>query len=74
MPDMTTRRCSFGLAVLKDCRVFAVGGYNGLAKVRTVEMLDLSSPSPCWVPTVPMLSCRMRFGIAVLDGCVYAVS
>lgn len=71
---MSTRRCRAGLAVLKDCRVFAVGGFNGSLRVRTVDMLDLSSPSPCWVPTVAMLARRGTLGVAVLDNCVYAVS
>lgn len=70
---MSTRRCRAGLAVLKDRRVFAVGGFNGSLRVRTVDMLDLSSPSPCWVPTVAMLARRGTLGVAVLDNCIYAV-
>lgn len=73
-PEMSTRRCRAGLAVLKDRRVFAVGGFNGSLRVRTVDMLDLSSPSPCWVPTVAMLARRGTLGVAVLDNCIYAVS
>ncbi|XP_050424984.1 ring canal kelch homolog [Adelges cooleyi] len=72
-PEMSTRRCRAGLAVLKDRRVFAVGGFNGSLRVRTVDMLDLSSPSPCWVPTVAMLARRGTLGVAVLDNCIYAV-
>ncbi|VVC24961.1 Hypothetical protein CINCED_3A021095 [Cinara cedri] len=72
-PEMSTRRCRAGLAVLKDSRVFAVGGFNGSLRVRTVDMLDLSSPSPCWVPTVTMLARRGTLGVAVLDNYIYAV-
>lgn len=74
-PEMRYKHYGVGLAALEDC-VFALGGYNNtnMKKTCTVEMLDLTSPTPGWVSTVPMLSKRAYFGVAVLGNCIYAVS
>ncbi|XP_060872121.1 ring canal kelch homolog isoform X2 [Metopolophium dirhodum] len=60
-----------GLALIKDHLVFALG-YNYFHS-RSIEMLDLSSQSPHWKPTVDMLVDRNRFGVGVLDDRIYAV-
>ena len=37
--DMDTRRCRCGVAVVRG-RVYAVGGFNGALRVRTVDEYD----------------------------------
>lgn len=72
---MSMQRFSVGLAVLKNQCVFAVGGINRYNEhVSNVDVLDMSSPSPCWVPTVAMSLSRAHLGVTVLNNCIYAVS
>ena len=70
---MSNCRSTAGLALIKDQFVFAVGGVDELSS-RSVEMLDLYSQSPIWVPMVDMLVSRTDLGVAALDECIYAVS
>jgi len=41
---------------------------------RSVYMLDLSSESPCWQPSVDMLVERKLSGVGVINDNIYAVS
>ncbi|KAL5240440.1 hypothetical protein ACI65C_007850 [Semiaphis heraclei] len=61
------------LLLIKDQFLFAVGGVDDRGYSRSVEILDLSSLSPIWVPTVNMLVSRTGLGVAVLDDFIYAV-
>jgi len=61
------------LALIADKFVFAVGS-NYETNSRSIEMLDLSSQSPCWVPMVDMLVSRSLLGVGILNNCIYAVS
>ena len=77
VPEMTKCRFTAGLSLIKDTFLFAVGGvYESSSRdSRSVEMLDLTSQSKIWVPTVDMLISRTYLGVAVLDDCtLYAVS
>lgn len=68
-------RRSAGLAVIKHNFMFAVGGVHNLTSSDTVEMLNLSSKFQFWwVESVNMLVRRVRFGVGVLNDCIYAVS
>ncbi|XP_001948815.2 kelch-like protein 3 isoform X2 [Acyrthosiphon pisum] len=71
-PEMITRRCRGGVAVLKDNFVFAVGGVFKTLH-QSVDVLDLTSESPCWKPTADMLVKRKELGVGVIKDCLYAV-
>ncbi|XP_026808341.1 LOW QUALITY PROTEIN: ring canal kelch homolog [Rhopalosiphum maidis] len=76
-PKMIESRNDAGLCVVKDHFVFAIGGvnlygYTGNSE-NSVEMLDVSSSSLCWVSKANMLVNRNCFGIGVLDNCIYAI-
>lgn len=70
--------------VVLDSFVFAVGGSNDFKDTRRgnilnlptnrVDVLDLSLPSPGYVPTTAMNIKRNNLGVAVLDNRIYAVS
>ncbi|XP_008179322.1 kelch-like protein 2 [Acyrthosiphon pisum] len=51
-PKMITPRCGGGISVVKDNFVFYMGGINNRSSRQSIEVLDLSSESPCWKPTV----------------------
>jgi len=60
------------LVLIKDHLVFALG--NNYINLISIEMLDLSSQSLQWKPTVDMLVDRSFYGVGVLDDRIYAVS
>jgi len=62
------------LSVIKNQFVLAVGGFHLGSKYQIVEMLDVSSQSPCWIPMMDMLVSREDCGVGTLDNCIYAVS
>lgn len=59
-----------GLAVLDD-RVYAVGGFNGSLRVRTVDVYDAATDQ--WATCPSMEARRSTLGVAVLNNCIYAV-
>lgn len=61
------------LGVIKDKFVLAMGDVTNFSS-QSVEMLDLLSPSPCWVQMVDMLVRRKHLGVGIIDDSVYAVS
>ncbi|XP_029343065.1 kelch-like protein 2 isoform X2 [Acyrthosiphon pisum] len=71
-PQISKCRETAGFNVIKDQFVIAVGGINNSSS-QSVEILNLSSQSPCWEPIVDMLISRKDLGVGVLDGCIYAV-
>jgi len=74
-PKMITFRRFPDLAVTNDKLVYAVGGSSHRYKIlRSVEVLDLSSESPCWKPSVDMLVERYGFGVGVINNYLYVVS
>lgn len=72
-PEMNDCRRKAGVGVIRDQFVFVMGGVNSSSS-QSVNMLDVSSPSPCWVPMVNMLVSRAYLGVGVLNDCIYAVS
>jgi len=62
------------LGVIKEQFVLAMGGFHLGSKKQLVEMLDVSSQSPCWIPMMDMLVSRRAFGVGSLDNRIYAVS
>ncbi|KAF0742242.1 ring canal kelch isoform X2, partial [Aphis craccivora] len=76
MSAPTTTNCYITgcLTVINDQFVLAMGGVNLRSSFQCVEMLDVTSPSPCWIPMMSMLVSRQDFGVGTLDNCVYAVS
>jgi kelch-like protein 2/3 len=69
-PELLSRRCRCGVAMI-DRDVYCVGGFDGSARVRTVERLDLDRG--VWTPTTCLLCRRSTLGVAVLDRKLYAV-
>jgi len=72
-PDMISPRYCARLAVVNYNFVFAVGGCFE-SPLQFVDMLDLSSESPCWKPAVYMLVRRDGLGVGVINKYLYAVS
>lgn len=62
-----------GLVTVTSQFLFSLGGFY-LPNSRSVEMLDLFSYSPCWMPMPDMLVCRFNLGVGVLNNCIYVVS
>lgn len=59
-----------GLSVLGG-RVYAVGGFNGSQRIRTVDVYDASADQ--WSACSGMEARRSTLGVAVLGNCIYAV-
>ena len=51
--------------------MYAVGGFNGSLRVRTVDVYDPTKDQ--WAPAPNMEARRSTLGAAVLNGCIYAV-
>ena len=70
--SMSTRRSSVGLAVLNGC-LYAVGGYDGVARqcLNSVERYDPEADE--WSPVEPMTQRRSGAAVAVLENMVYAI-
>ena len=51
--------------------VYAVGGFNGSLRVRTVDVYDPVKDS--WSSVASMEARRSTLGAAVLNGCIYAI-
>ncbi|WKX93727.1 hypothetical protein Q1695_011188 [Nippostrongylus brasiliensis] len=70
LASLLQRRCRCGVAMAGDL-VYAIGGFNGSARVRSVEIYD--PRRDLWLTGPPMESRRSTVGVAVLDGSIYAV-
>lgn len=68
---MPGRRCRAGLVVIGG-KVYAVGGFNGSLRVRTVDVYDATLDQ--WTACAGMVARRSTLGVAVLNNCIYAVS
>eukprot|EP00102_Acyrthosiphon_pisum_P021908 XP_016659118.1 PREDICTED: kelch-like protein 2 [Acyrthosiphon pisum] len=73
-PEIIISREEADLAVVKDL-AFAVGGYDkdNFDSLGTVTVLDVSSESPCWKPTVDMIVKRVYPVVRVINDYLYAV-
>ncbi|XP_003244533.1 kelch-like protein 3 [Acyrthosiphon pisum] len=71
-PGLNDCRKTAGSCVISDQFVFIMGGVNESSS-KSVNMLDVSSQSPSWVPMVDMLVSRNRLGVGVLGDFIYAV-
>ena len=67
---MTNRRCRAGVAVYNG-QIWAIGGFNGNLRVRTVDVYDPTKSE--WNLGPPMDARRSTLGAAVLNGKLYAV-
>ena len=70
LSEMPGRRCRCGVAVVRG-RVYAVGGFNGSLRVRTVDMYDPTADT--WSSIASMEARRSTLGVAVLNDQIYAV-
>ena len=70
--SMSTRRSSVGVAVLNGY-LYAVGGYDGVARqcLNSVEKYDHQTDE--WTQTEPMNQRRSGAAVAVLDNMLYAI-
>ena len=59
-----------GVAVVGGL-VYAVGGFNGSLRIRTVDVYD--PVKDCWSSVASMEARRSTLGAAVLNGCIYAI-
>ncbi|XP_001947287.2 kelch-like protein 2 [Acyrthosiphon pisum] len=74
-PEIITSREGAGLAVLKDHLVVAVGGFDkdNNEYLRSVTVVDVSSKSLCWKPSVDMIVKRKYPVVGVINDYLYAV-
>lgn len=73
--NYTFNHCRTSLAVLKDQDTNILFGFFSTIELNiSVSMLNLSSQSPSWEPSTPMIVNRGFPGIAVLENYIYAVS
>ena len=68
--EMNSRRCRAGVAVLDGC-IYAVGGFNGSLRIRTVDCYDPLRNQ--WRTVASMEARRSTLGAAVLNGLLYAI-
>ncbi|RWS10322.1 Ring canal kelch-like protein [Dinothrombium tinctorium] len=68
--ELPTRRCRAGVAVLNGL-VYAIGGFNGSLRVRTVDCYDPQANR--WIPCPSMEARRSTLGVCVLNNKIYAV-
>ena len=53
-------------------RIYAIGGFNGSLRVRTVDLYEPNLDQ--WFPAPDMETRRSTLGVAVLNNLIYAVS
>ncbi|RWS24101.1 Ring canal kelch-like protein [Leptotrombidium deliense] len=68
--ELPTRRCRAGVAVLNGL-VYAIGGFNGSLRVRTVDCFDPQANR--WISCPSMEARRSTLGVCVLNNRIYAV-
>lgn len=69
---MSTRRSSVGVAVLNG-HLYAVGGYDGVAR-QCLNSVECYSPEQNeWVVVEPMTQRRSGAAVTVLENMVYAI-
>lgn len=68
--DLPTRRCRSGIVVLNGL-IYAIGGFNGQCRVRTVDLFDPKLNQ--WTQCASLEVKRSTLGACVLDGLIYAV-
>ena len=68
--EMNCRRCRAGVAVMNGC-IYAVGGFNGSLRIRTVDCYEPVRNQ--WCTVAPMEARRSTLGAAVLNGLLYAI-
>jgi len=72
LSDTPTRRCRAGLAYLTHIRkLYAIGGFNGSLRVKTVEAFDPKNGQ--WSSAAPMNARRSTLGVAIINQRIYAV-
>ena len=49
-------------------KVYVLGGYDGTARLSSVEVLDLSESEPQWRPVTPMIYRRGLAGVCAYQG------
>ena len=67
---MLSPRYAFGLAALRG-RLYAVGGSDGTAALRTVEQYDPASNE--WTTVAPLSVGREGVGLVAMQGALYAL-
>lgn len=68
--ELPSRRCRAGLSVLNGI-VYAIGGFNGSLRVRTVDCYDPQTNQ--WTTCPSMEARRSTLGVGVLHNLIYAV-
>ena len=67
---MASARARLAVAVI-GTSIYAIGGYDGNARSRTVERYDVTTDS--WATVAPMRQPRDYLGAAAVGGMVYAI-
>jgi len=68
VPDMTEAR-GCAAAVVLGCRLYVIGGSNGLEALASVERFD--SELCCWERLPPMADCRVWPSAGAINGTIY---
>jgi len=53
--------------VIFEHKIYAVGGFNGVERLRSVETLDLLTPGAAWIVTSQLNIPRSNASITVVD-------
>ncbi|KAK6030374.1 kelch repeat protein [Ostertagia ostertagi] len=76
LASLQQRRCRCGVVMAGDL-VYAIGGFNGTARIRSVEIYDprrvLLFCLGQWMALPSMTTRRSSVGVAAMNGIVYAV-
>ncbi|VDM54675.1 unnamed protein product [Angiostrongylus costaricensis] len=70
LAPLQQRRCRCGVVKAGDL-IYAIGGFNGTARIKSVEIYD--PRRDLWLTGPFMEARRSTLGVAVLDGCIVAV-
>lgn len=70
IPSMHTRRSGVG-CIAHNGLIYAIGGFNGLARMNSCERYD--PVAQLWSSIRDMYNPRSNFGIAILDDMIFAI-
>ncbi|KAK2158059.1 hypothetical protein LSH36_178g05055 [Paralvinella palmiformis] len=70
LPIICRKRRYVASASVKN-KVYVLGGYDGTARLSSVEVLDLSESEPQWRPVTPMIYRRGLAGVCAYQDMIY---
>ena len=65
--SMSTPRSGVSAVVLNE-KVYIIGGFNGIDRLKTVECFSVGATRCVWEAVPDMITPRSNFAVSVLDG------